>query len=478
MSQSHSTDVAIIGAGTAGLAAYRQAIAQGASALLIEGGPYGTTCARVGCMPSKLLIAAAEAHHALQRLPAFGIDLHGSISVEGERVMRRVREERDRFVGFVLEGVDAIPAAHKIRGYAQFIDPHHLSVALESGGTITIQAKSIVLATGSTPVIPDVLKPAGERVLVNDDVFAWQTLPRSVLVVGAGVIGLELGQALSYLGVAVTLLGRGNRIGHLSDPVVRESALSIMKNQLDYQANAQLQSVTHTAHGVEVSFIDDAGVVQQRVYDYILSTAGRRINLERLNLNVLNMAYQANGAPVFDRHSMQIGDSHLFIAGDVNADVPLLHEAVDEGAIAGANAARWAQQRPIEPAERRSPLAVIFSEPNIATVGQMYQNLDLKRSAVGSVDFTGQGRSRVMQVNQGILRVYGDLDTGRFLGAEMIGPRTEHIAHLLAWAHQMQMTVAQMLSMPFYHPVIEEGLRTALRDLSAQMQRKTAILNV
>jgi len=110
----------VIGAGTAGLAAYRALKAAGRPALIIEGGPHGTTCARVGCMPSKLLIAAAEAVHGVARWPEFGIRHEGVVSVDGHAVMARVKRERDRFVGFVLEGVDSIPAADKLVGSAVF----------------------------------------------------------------------------------------------------------------------------------------------------------------------------------------------------------------------------------------------------------------------------------------------------------------------------------------------------------------------
>src|SRR6188472_301518 len=120
------TDVAIIGAGTAGLAAYRTVKAAGQRALLIEGGPYGTTCARVGCMPSKLLIAAAEAAHAIDRAPKFGVHAGGPLRVDGREVMARVKRERDRFVGFVLKGVEAIPEADRIVGRAKFVDRNTL----------------------------------------------------------------------------------------------------------------------------------------------------------------------------------------------------------------------------------------------------------------------------------------------------------------------------------------------------------------
>src|SRR5215831_10170779 len=192
MTNTITTDVAVIGAGTAGLAAYRAARAAGASAVIIEGGAYGTTCARVGCMPSKLLIAASEAAYGPQKWPEFGLRLDGSVTIDGKAVMARVKRERDRFVGFVLEGVDAIPESDHIRGYARFIDDSTLAV----GEELRLTFDRAVIATGSSTVIPPALRAAGDKLIVNDDVFAWDDLPRSVAVFGPGVIGLELGQAL------------------------------------------------------------------------------------------------------------------------------------------------------------------------------------------------------------------------------------------------------------------------------------------
>ena len=181
------TDVAVIGAGTAGLAAYRAARAAGKRALLIEGGPYGTTCARVGCMPSKLLIAAAEAAHAAMHTDAFGVRVEGEVSADGKAVMDRVKRERDRFVGFVLDGVENIPAEDKIRGQARFVSDTVLRVDEHA----EIQASRVVIATGSRPSVPPLLRDLGDRLVVNDDVFAWDDLPRRVAVFGPGVIGLE-----------------------------------------------------------------------------------------------------------------------------------------------------------------------------------------------------------------------------------------------------------------------------------------------
>src|SRR5204862_5369785 len=118
----------------------------------------------------------------------------------------------------------------------------------------------------------------------------------------------------------------------------------------------------------------------------------------------------------------------------------------------------------------RAPLNVVFSDPQIAIVGEGWQALEQGRFEVGQVSFEDQGRSRILFRNKGLLNVYGDIATGRLLGAEMISPAAEHLGHLLAWSLQNQMTIAQMLEMPFYHPVIEEGLRTALRDLDTKLR--------
>ena len=205
---SRQVDVAVIGAGSAGLPAFRAARKHTENLVLIEGGVYGTTCARVGCMPSKLLIAAAEAAHSVEAAAGFGVHTAKPI-INGEEVMRRVRRERDRFVGFVLEGVENIDEKHHIQKHAVFLDNHTLQV-----GDSIVEAKTIVIATGSSPTVIPKFAELGDCLIVNDDIFEWQTLPESVAVFGPGVIGLELGQALHRLGVRIRLFGvpvRSNR---------------------------------------------------------------------------------------------------------------------------------------------------------------------------------------------------------------------------------------------------------------------------
>ncbi len=463
-------DVAILGAGTAGMAAYREVVKQTDRVALIDGGPLGTTCARVGCMPSKLLIAAADAAHEARHAAQFGVTTT-DVSVDGVAVMARVRSERDRFVGFVKDAVEGFEARHLIRQNAEFIDDHTL--ALDDGSHLT--ARTVIVATGSRPVIPPPFEAAGDRLIINDDVFDWQDLPRSAAVFGAGVIGLELGQALSRLGVRVHLFGLGNSVGPLSDP----DLIAYARNTFSSEFNAHFDAdTTISRDGAEVVVSwanrnDPADTGEER-FDYLLAATGRRPNLDGIGLENTSLVLDDRGVPDIDPMSLRAksskdGVSSIFVTGDAAVDLPLLHEAADEGRIAGENAARYPE---VYRRARRTELGVVFSDPQIAVVGRGHKALNDTGVdfEFGEVSFEDQGRARVIGKNVGLLRVYGERDTGLLLGAEIIGPRAEHLAHLVAWTIESKLTVVEALQRPFYHPVIEEGLRTALRNLAATLE--------
>ena len=459
---SRQVDVAVIGAGSAGLPAFRAARKYTENVVLIEGGTYGTTCARVGCMPSKLLIAAAEAAHSVEAASGFGV--HASKpTINGEEVMGRVRRERDRFVSFVLKDVENIDEKHLIRKHATFLDDRTLQV-----GDSTIDAKTIVIATGSSPIVLPMFDEIGDRLIVNDDIFEWETLPESVAVFGSGVIGLELGQAMHRLGVRIRLFGRSGSIKPLSDMAIRDYAEKVFKSEFFLDTKANLLGLERLVNKVKIRFVDhEDGIEKAEKFDYVLVATGRSPNVKGLGLENTSLKLDSRGVPIFDPTTMQCGNSSVFIAGDANNILPLQHEAADEGYIAGDNAGRFPE---IKPGLRRSPLAIVFCDPQIAMVGQSWKEIEGQKDVVvGKIFFEGQGRSRVILKNKGLMHIYADRNSGLFLGSEFIGPQAEHLAHLLSWAHQQKMTIPQMLQMPFYHPVIEEGLRTALRDVSAQL---------
>lgn len=162
---------------------------------------------------------------------------------------------------------------------------------------------------------------------------------------------------------------------------------------------------------------------------------------------------------------MRIGKTSVLLAGDANAIRPILHETSDEGHIAGINATHDAPVR----LERRTPMTVTFCEPQVASVGKRASELDPDGCLIGEVDFGSQGRARIVQGNYGLLRLYAAKESGRLLGAEMAVPAAEHFAQLLVLAIGRNLTVHDLLRMPFYHPTLEEGLRSALREIAREL---------
>jgi dihydrolipoamide dehydrogenase len=458
-------DVAIIGSGTAGMGAYSAARAHTDSVLLLEGGAYGTTCARVGCMPSKLLIAAADIAQLARHADPFGVNVK-DVVIDGAAVMARVRRERDRFVGFVLKSIESIPPNDRLTAKVGFQDANTL--VTEQGQLI--HARCIVIATGSIPVLPPQLKELKTHLLTNENIFELPDLPNSLAVFGPGVLGMELGQAMSRLGVRIKMFGVGGGIAGIHDPEIRDYADQAFNEEFYLDASAQVKSVNESATGVEVRYLRRDGTWQTEQFDYVLAATGRAPDVADLGLEFTGLQLNERGVPVFDHLTQRCGNSSIFIAGDASNEIPLLHEAADQGRIAGDNAGRYPD---IRSGLRRTPLAVVFTDPQVASVGFNLEQLDKHfkdRFVVGSVSFEDQGRSRVTLRNRGILKVYAEQFSGLFLGAEMFGPAAEHIAHLLAWSAQKRMTVTEMLEMPYYHPVIEEGVRTALRDLNHKVE--------
>jgi dihydrolipoamide dehydrogenase len=451
-------DVAILGSGTAGLNATSRVGPSGKRFVLINGGEPGTTCARVGCMPSKALIQVAEDYHRRTHLGRYGVDGHSEMSIDIPEALEHVQDLRDNFVDRVLSNSTDNMGDKFIEAYAHFVDPHTLE--LDNGEQII--ADRIVIATGSRPVVPEAWEKFGDKVMTTDSFFEQEDLPKSVAVIGLGVIGLELGQSLSRLDIQVTGFDLAETIGGATDPEVNAMALEIMRNNFPIHLGQPVEIVEAGAQ-LRVS----AGEASVLV-DTVLCAMGRTPNVESLALEHAGIELDARGIPVFDRNTMQCGDSHIFIAGDVNGERPILHEAGDEGKIAGQNAV----SDQVLAYRRKVPLAINFCDPNICVAGARYVELDLATTAIGEVMLAPVGRAMIMGQNRGVIRVYAEQASGRLLGAEMITPRGENLAHLLNWAISQKLTVGDLVQMPFYHPVIEEALQAALNNLYAQVEAK------
>jgi dihydrolipoamide dehydrogenase len=450
-------DVAIIGSGTAGLNALSQVRRAGKSFVLINGGKPGTTCARVGCMPSKAMIQVAEDYHRRTHLGKFGVDGHEEMTLDLPEALEHVQDLRDTFVDRVLSNSTDDMGEEFLQEHARFIGP-----TLLEAGRQRIRARAVVIATGSRPLVPAAWEAFGERILTTDTLFEQEDLPKSMAVIGLGTIGLELGQSLHRLGVQVTGFDQLGTIAGAQDPEVAGCAVQILSKEFPIHLG-QAAAIAEEGEQLRVT-----GGPHSVLVDKVLCSIGRIPNVDNLGLDNLGVELDARGIPSHNRNTMQVGDLPVFIAGDVTAYRPILHEAGDEGKIAGFNAATGERAA----FRRKTPLFINFCDPNICAVGARWNELNPEGTAIGQINFAPVGRALIMGKNKGVLRVYGDKQSGRILGAEMIGPKGENLAHLLCWCIEQGLTAGQLLRMPFYHPVIEEALQAALYDLYAKVDAK------
>lgn len=456
-------DVAIIGAGSAGVTALFTLANSGKSYVLINSGEEGTTCTRVGCMPSKMLIEAASAHHGIENFDMLGLRGADEITVDGSAVLERVRSLRDSLVDL------GVGYYHRFLNETQFINGHAKIVApdrIEVNGEI-IEAGAIIIATGSSPVVPPPFRKLGDALLTTDNLFEQTTLPRSLAVVGLGAIGCEIGQAMARLGVEVHGFDAAPVVAGIKDPMIAEEALDLLREDMSITTGVQVEPKLEENGQVSIQAGDQVYTV-----DKVLTSIGRKPNLGDLGLENLGIQLNECGMPSYDPETMQIEDLPVYIIGDANGSRPLLHESVDEAQIAVMNILSGTRQA----FRRRVPLAVAFTAPQIASVGTQLDELDPETTAIGSAGTQMNGRAMIKGNTDGIICIYADKKSGRLLGASLAIADAEHMAHWLAMAITQEMTLDACLAQPFYHPVMEESLRDALQNCLGETDLKSPYL--
>jgi dihydrolipoamide dehydrogenase len=449
-------DVAIIGAGSAGLSALRQVKKHTDDYVIIDHSPLGTKCARVGCMPSKALISVAKDYHRSKIFKEEGISGADNLLPNMSSILNHTRRLRDHFTNEMIKVTKILAGDHLIKGQAEITTQNNIRVDDKK-----ITANKIIIATGSRPKIPHDWEKFGNRILTSDNIFEQINLPKRMAVIGLGPIGLELGQAISRFGFDITGFTINHLIARLTDPQVSAESLRIFRQEfpiymgkaVDIEEKDGMLLIKHP----ETEFTVDAALI----------AVGNKPNIEGLGLENLGLKPNEIGTLQFDEQTTQVANLPVFIAGDVNGHLPILHEALDEGFIAGRNSS----SSDIQSYCRRTPLSLIFSDPQIAMVGLNYEQINnkMKTFIVGKADFSQQSRAKLEMRNRGLLHIYIKKETAQIIGAELVCPDAEHLAHQLAITIQHQLTVFDMLQIPFYHPTAEEALRTALRDAARQL---------
>lgn len=458
-------DIIIIGAGTAGISAYKEAIKHTQNILIINKGPWDTTCARVGCMPSKVLISSANRMHDIQH--AYEVSLAVQSQIDTTQIMPHVRQLRDRFTAATRQDVEKWNTAHKISAEAKFINAN----TVEANGQ-HYQAKTFILAVGSTPNYNQSWKnKLQHRLITSDDIFELPELPKSLAVIGSGVIALELAQAMTRLGVKTTIFARSRKVGSLTSPELQVTAQEVLSQELDIHFEVLPEQVSLENDKVHITYKENHQTQNCEV-DYLLSATGRSSLLSSLALDHIDQSFQDLKNLPINEKTKQLADYPIFVIGDAHTAKPIQHEAATDGRNVVKNCLRFPN---IEEINSICPLAIVFSSPEMATAGlshkQLLQNHIL--FATGKVSYERQGRALVLGKNKGAVEVYVDVQSRKLLGAELFVESAEHMAHLLSWLIAEGLTIDEILAKPFYHPTLEEGLRTALVNALKQLPLST-----
>ncbi len=447
-------DIIIIGAGTAGISAYKEAVKHTQNILIINQGPWDTTCARVGCMPSKVLISTANRMHDIEHADEVALSSTGTIDTS--QVMPHVRKLRDQFTAATIKDVDRWNPEHKISASAKFINANTVEAAGQR-----YQAKTFIIAVGSTPNYDtdwkNILK---DRLITSDDIFELTELPQSMAVIGSGVIAIELAQAMTRLGVKTTVFARSRKVGALTSPELQQVAQDVLSQELDIRFEVLPEHVRLENEKVILSFKQNNQDHTVEV-DYVLSATGRRSLLSSLQLENIDPTFADIKNLKINDASKQLADYPIFIIGDAHTQNPIQHIAATDGRNVVQNCLNFPN---IQTLDAPSPLSIVFSAPEMAIAGLSHKQLLQKNIlfATGKVSFETQGRATVLGKNKGAAEVYVDMQSRKLLGAELFVESAEHMAHLLSWIIAEDLTIDEVLTKPFYHPTLEEGLRTAL----------------
>lgn len=462
-------DVAIIGAGTAGMNAYSTLRKAGVQSVLIDQGPLGTTCARVGCMPSKAVLHAGQRWDAMRSLlPAAERGRAEQALPAGSTTPQQLWEEalatRDHLVEGNIRQLHELAGNALLQAQARFTGPHTLQ--LDNGNTV--EAKAFVLATGSEAVRPPELQQAlGDRLITTDELFFLPEVPRRLAVVGLGPIGLEMGVALSRLASQVVGSNRSRRVGLMEDPEVNAAALDYFGQVFPMAFEVPVQAQRRSDGAVDFQ----AGNVQATV-DWVLAATGRVPRVKALALEQAGAHFDDKGKLRWDPVTQQVLGVPIFLAGDVSSDRPLMHEAAVGGVVAAQRALQHLGLEKTQPVRRRSaPLSIVFSDPDLAVVGRRFSMLPAD-VVVATTRGRGNGRSKIMHAPHHMLRLYADASSRKLLGASIFCAGGEHLAHQLAWAVQRGETSESLRELPYYHPTVEEMIDNALKELRKAFKQR------
>lgn len=465
MSKIKNYDLICLGGGSAGFNAAKLAASLGKKAAIVDGAAeLGGLCILKGCMPSKTLLYMAEMLHHARHADRFGIKVRGATAD-----MKAVHARKKKIIGEFAEYRQRALASGRFalhRAYARFIDSH--TVELSNGERL--RGKYFLIGTGSKISVPPVPGLAESKFWTSDDVLDLDFLPKSVLVLGGGIVACELAQFLCRMGSKVTLIQRSQHI--LRDH--SEAASTVVQRALvdegvELFAGTKITAIQQDARGTTVTFINNGKEVVRRAA-HLFNALGREPNTAGLGLEAAGVKVEIGGRVKINRWQ-QTSARHIYAAGDCSGPAEIVHVAIQQAELAVRHAFGVKQ---IKPVDYSMLLNVVFTDPQLATVGALESQLQEKNLPylTASYPFDDHGKSILMEAKYGYVKVLAEPKRGRILGAEIVGKDAGELIHCFSVAMALRSTVFDMLRAPWYHPTLAEILTYPLEEIAEQITQR------
>lgn len=450
--------IAVIGGGPGGYVAALKAAMLGADVTVIEKRRVGGTCLNVGCIPTKALLASSSMLTNIKEAKSFGINIDGEVKSDFSSIMNR----KDKIVNQLITGIEFLfekRGINLVNGFGKLLDKNNIEVTKEDGSQEIINADKIILANGSVPIVPPIFPYDGKIVMTSDEVLGLKELPKSIIIVGGGVIGCEIGQFLRTLGTEVTIVERGEQILSFEDKDVSKQLLRQFKKD-------KIKVLTST--GVETcEIIDNEAVAtlsngKQIKAQYILVAVGRKPNL--LNSGIEELGIEVERGKIVVNENLETNVEGIYAIGDL-IDTPFLaHVASKEAVVSVENALGKSKVVNYTAVPR-----CVYTEPEVAAVGKTEKELQTQAQEyhVGQFDFRALGKAQAIGHFQGFIKILADTND-KIIGASIVGPHATDLLTELSLAVHLGLTVEQVGDVIHAHPTLSEGIMEALHDVHGE----------
>ena len=453
-----SFDVVIIGSGPGGyVSAIRCAQLGFKTAIVEKYNSLGGTCLNVGCIPSKALLSSSHHYAEIAHFADHGIEVSGDVKINLEKMIARKQAVVDQTVG----GINYLMDKNKItvfNGLGSFVDATHIAVAKADGTSETIEAKYTVIATGSKPSSLPFMKIDTERIITSTEALALKEVPKHLVIIGGGVIGIELGQVYLRLGAQVSVVEFMDRIIPGMDASLSKELTKVLKKQgMKFYVSHKVKSVERSGDAVVVQAENAKGETITLEGDYSLVSVGRRPYTDGLNADKAGVKISDRGQVEVNDH-LQTNVPNIYAIGDVVRGAMLAHKAEEEGTMV---AEILAGQKPH--IDYNLIPGVVYTWPEVAAVGQTEEQVKASGTEykVGSFPFKALGRARASGDLDGFVKIIADAKTDEVLGVHMIGARTADLIAEAVTAMEFKASAEDISRMSHAHPTFAEAVKEA-----------------